>query len=47
MKEFRFTKKWIKLVEATLKYTEVRVKATNNIPEPVRVTTGQGEHIIT
>lgn len=47
MKEFRFTKKQIKLVEATLKYTEVKVKATNKIPEPARVITEQGERTIT
>ncbi|KAL4096954.1 hypothetical protein QTP88_021820 [Uroleucon formosanum] len=40
MKEFSFPKKLINLVEATLKYTEIEVKAANRASEPVRVTMG-------
>ncbi|KAL4084268.1 hypothetical protein QTP88_028093 [Uroleucon formosanum] len=40
MKEFSFPKKLVNLVEATLKYTEIEVKAANRASEPIRVTTG-------
>jgi|UniRef100_A0A2S2QVD8 hypothetical protein len=40
MKEFSFPKKLVNLVEATLKYTEIKVKTANRASEPIRVTTG-------
>jgi len=39
MKEFSFPKKLVNLVEATLKYTEIKVKTAKIASEPVRVTT--------
>ncbi|KAL4088534.1 hypothetical protein QTP88_023628 [Uroleucon formosanum] len=48
MKKFSFPKKLVNLVEATLKYTEIKVKAANRASEPVRVTTGlrQGDALL-
>ncbi|KAL4082894.1 hypothetical protein QTP88_029548 [Uroleucon formosanum] len=40
MKEFSFPKKLVNLVGATLKYTEIKVKAANRASESVGVTTG-------
>jgi hypothetical protein len=40
MKEFNFPKKLVNLVEATLKYAEIKVKTANRASEPIRVTTG-------
>lgn len=40
MKEFSFQKKLVKLVDTTLKYTEINVKMAKRVSEPVRVTMG-------
>lgn len=45
MKEFSFPKKLVNLVEATLKYTEIKVKTANNATEPIRHQSNNGTKI--